>query len=223
MFPRLVVVLSQTVLLACVAGCGGRSEKGGGSFEGPFEPPGELRDAGVDAPHAGFDASDARPRPAECKQTPGNIGQFLFTMALKPFPTKPNLMRTAIEILGDGSMIWTSQFFDYDRTHLVGAPVVAGPFPLLTDGSFHIDRLILEIPGEALCALPDTAVSIEMSFNGASICDQTNFACGTMNGVVLGLGVDLNGSTFTLQALANGMIPEPVTSCDRAGRVENCK
>lgn len=203
-----------------LSGCGGRSERADADVPDAGSPdvlgPGEMPDAGVDA-------SGERPPESRCKQTPGNVAEFLITVAPKPFPTKPNLMRASIEILDDGSMMWTAQHFDYTRTRLVGAPFVAGPFRLQADGFFRTDPLVLEVPGEADCALPDTALMVQLTFEGGAICDDTLFACGLVNGTVLGLGVDLNGSTFTAQRIEGGVIPEPAMNCERIGRVESCK
>jgi hypothetical protein len=174
-------------------------------------------------PDAGGDASDARPSSTRCEQTPGSIAEFLLTIASKPFPTKPNLLRVSIEILDGGLMMWTAQHVDYTRTRLVGAPIVAGPYRLRADGFFRTDPLVLDVPGEADCALPDTALTVQLTFEGGAICDDTALACGRVNGTVLGLGVDLNGSTFTAQRVKGGVIPEPVLNCERIGRVENCK
>jgi hypothetical protein len=220
MTRRLVVGFLGTATLASLSACGGRSARAEDDVTdaGALDAlgPGEMSDAG------GF-ASDARPSSTSCKQTPGSIAEFLLTIASKPFPTKPNLTRVSIEILDGGLMMWTAQHVDYTRTRLVGAPVVAGPYRLQADGFFRTDPLVLDIPGEADCALPDTALMVQLTFEGGAICDDTAFACGVVNGTVLALGVDLNGSTFTAQRIKGGVIPEPVLNCERIGRVENCK
>jgi hypothetical protein len=147
----------------------------------------------------------------------------LITIAPLPFPTKPNLLRVRIEISDDGSMTWTGSHLDYSRTQLVGNAFVLDSIPLRADGYFRTDTLIVEVPGEADCALPDTAVTVALTFEGGQICHQTMFACRRVNGLILGLGVDLNGSTFTFQRIENEVIPEPVLSCERTGSVDRCK
>ena len=133
-------------------------------------------------------------------RTLGNTQEFLITIAPKPFPTKPNLMRATIKIVENDSMVLTAQSFHYNRMELVGEPVVTDPVPIRADGFFKTDPLlVLDTPGTANCALPDTAVQVEVTLEGGPVCDNTTFACGIMNGTVIGLGVDLNGSTFTAQ------------------------
>ena len=81
----------------------------------------------------------------------------------------------------------------------------------------------MDTPGEANCALPDTAVQVKVTLEGGPVCDNTKFACGVMNGTVVGLGVDLNGSTFTAQKIENNVVPEPVLNCDHVGKALPCK
>jgi hypothetical protein len=178
----------------------------------------DPRQGGAITSDAAFDA-------AGCVRTLGNKEEFLITIAPKPFPTKPNLMRATIEIVEGNNMVLTAQSYHYDRTRLVGAPVVTDPVPIREDGFFRTNPLILDTPGEANCALPDTAVQVEVTLEGGQVCDDTTFACGVMNGTVLGLGVDLNGSTFTAQKIEEGSttIPPPVLNCERTGTVEPCK
>ena len=210
--------VSQLVVLLCAGGCGGHAE-----HRDRIEPE-DRRDAGsLDERDSGSILSDASSRPAECRRTPGHFAQFLFTLSTKPFPAKPILMVAFSEISWDGSMQVTLQFVDNSRRSLVGAPLFAGTFPVQADGAFRIGPLHLDIPAEANCALADTAMALEVTLEGGQLCDDSTFACGLMNGTVLGLGIDLNGSTFTAQRFDNNAFPEPVLNCERVGAAESCR
>ena len=176
-----------------------------------------------DTRQGGAVGSDAQFDAQGCVRTLGNKQEFLITITPKPFPTKPNLMRATIEIVKDDSMVLTAQSYHYNRMELVGAPVVTDPVPIRADGYFKTDVLRLNTPGTANCALPDTEVNVEVTLKGGQVCDDSKFACGIMNGTVVGLGVDLNGSTFTAQKIENNVVPPPVLNCERSGNVEPCK
>jgi hypothetical protein len=168
--------------------------------------------------------SDASFDAAGCVRTLGNTQEFLITISPFPFKDKPNLMRATIEIVENDSMVLTAQSYHYDRVQLVGTPLVTDPIPLRPDGSFITDPpLLLDTLGEANCALPDTPVKVEVVLEGGQVCDDTTFACGVMNGKVLELGVDLNGSTFTAQKIENGIVPPPVRDCAMNREVIPCK
>jgi hypothetical protein len=175
-------------------------------------------------------SSDAAFDAEGCKRTLGNTQEFLITISPKPFVDmqtgngKPNQMRATIEIVENDSMVLTAQSYHYDGTRtLVGEPTVTAPVPIRADGFFKTDVLTLDTPGTANCALPDTAVTVEVTLEGGQVCDDTTFACGVMNGTVKGLGVDLNGSTFTAQKIENNVVPAPVLNCDRVGNALPCK
>jgi hypothetical protein len=212
------------VVVLCAGACGGRAEHPDGLLPDDLSDAGSRAETGNPAEKdSGVITSDARSMPAECRRTPGHRAQFLLTLSPKPFPTKPNLMMVVIDIIGSSSMQLSLQFFDYSRTRLVGDPVVTEPLALRTDGFFRTDSLVLDVPGEANCALPDTALAVQVTLEGGQICDDTRFACGLVNGVVLGLGVDLDGSTFTLQRVESDVFPQPVLNCERVGVAESCR
>jgi hypothetical protein len=181
----------------------------------------DLREGGAISSDAAFDAQG-------CVRTLGNTQEFLITISPKPFVDamgngKPNQMRATIEIVENDSMVLTAQSYHYDGSGtLVGEPTVTDPVPIRADGFFKTDVLTLETPGTANCALPNTAVTVEVTLEGGQVCDDTKFACGVMNGTVVGLGVDLNGSTFTAQKIENNVVPTPVLNCDRIGNALPC-
>ena len=182
----------------------------------------DPRQGGAITSDAAFDAEG-------CVRTLGNTQEFLITISPKPFVDamgngKPNQMRATIKIVENDAMVLTAQSFHYDGSRtLVGEPTVTDPVPIRADGFFKTDVLRLDTPGTANCALPDTAVTVEVTLEGGQVCDNTTFACGVMNGTVLGLGVDLNGSTFTAQKIENNVVPSPVLNCDRVGNALPCK
>jgi hypothetical protein len=173
--------------------------------------------------------SDAQFDGANCVRTLGNTQEFLITISPKPFVMmngdgKPNQMRATIKIVENDSMVLTAQSYHYDGSRtLVGEPTTTDPVPIRADGFFRTEELTLDTPGTANCALPDTAVTVKVTLEGGQVCDDTKFACGIMNGTVDGLGVDLNGSTFTAQKIENDVVPEPVLNCDRVGKALPCK
>jgi hypothetical protein len=182
-----------------------------------------------DPRQGGAVTSDAQYDALGCVRTLGNTQEYLITISPKLFVDamgngKPNQMRATIEIVENDSMVLTAQSYHYDGSGtLVGAPTVTMPVPIRADGSFKTDVLTLDTPGAANCALPDTAVTVEVTLEGGQVCDDSKFACGVMNGKVVGLGVDLNGSTFTAQKIENNVVPTPVLNCDRIGNALPCK
>jgi hypothetical protein len=227
MFSKRACFFSQMIALLLAGGCGGRAKQHDG--DEPADVPDSSHsvprpDSGkLDERDSGPIVTDASSMPAGCRQTPGQGGLFFLTFSPKPFPSKPNLMIAGIEFVGNGAMQFTLQSVDYSNTALVGTPIVTEPFALRNDGFFRTGQLYLDVPGEANCALPDTALQVQVTLEGGQICDDTQFACGVVNGTVLGLGVDLNGSTFTLQKIESDVKPAPVLNCERTGPVERCK
>jgi hypothetical protein len=176
----------------------------------------DLREGGTSSIDANYDA-------AGCVRTLGTEVEMLLTIAPKPFPTKPNLMRAVIKSVENDRIQLTVQSYHYNRDVLVGTPTVTDPIPVNADGSFTTPELVLDTAGEANCALPDTPVTVKVTLQGGQVCDDTVFACGVMNGIVDGLGVDLNGSTWTAKRIVDGVLPEPETNCEHFKDIEACK
>jgi hypothetical protein len=165
--------------------------------------------------------------PPNCTRTPGNRKEYLITISPQPFATnpKPNLMHAVIDIDANRNMILTATNFHYDRTRLVGPPTVTDPIPIAADGSFKTDVLKLSTPPEASCATPDVANEVEVVLEGCPVCDDTEFACGVMNGrVILPVELSLDNSTFTAQLIKDpSMPPAPALDCAKTPVTKPCK
>jgi hypothetical protein len=102
-----------------------------------------------------------------------------------------------------------------DRVTPVGTPITIGPLPLGADGSLHAELPPLVVSAEAN---PVTGGEIEAQVVlDGRFCDVAGFYCGTVSGTVTRpIPVDLAGSTFAIERLANGTPPaEPFIDCNR--------
>jgi hypothetical protein len=161
-----------------------------------------------------------------CTRTPGNRKEYLITISPAPFATdpKPNMMHAWIEINADRNMVLTATNYHYDRGGLVGEPTITDPITINSDGTFDTGDLSLSTPPEASCATPDVANEVVVRLRGGPVCDDTEFACGSMCGSVsVPVALSLDGSTFTAQLIKDGMRPEPLLDCDRTPVTTPCK
>ena len=178
------------------------------------------RDAGA----CGFDPASFAT--AGCTRTPGNRKEYLITISPAPFAAdpKPNMMHAVIEIDAERRKVLTATNFHYDRTRLVGEPTVTDPIEINEDGTFDTGDLMLSTPPEASCATPDVANEVMVRLRGGPVCDDTEFACGTMCGSVsVPVALSLDGSTFTAQLIKDGVRPEPLLDCAKTPVTKPCK
>jgi hypothetical protein len=156
------------------------------------------------------------PPPATCTRTDGNTKTFLLTIAPVISPNQVSMVKMTITATSGGTaMNITAQTYANDHQTLVGPVTNAGPIPINADGTFQTDVLSLALPAEANCIL-GTPVTTEVQLKGGYVCDDATFACGTMTGRVVEVGLDLAGSTWSAQEMPEGSpIPAPLLDCAR--------
>lgn len=70
-----------------------------------------------------------------------------------------------------------------DRHTEVGEPLLVGPYPIAADGSFDAPTGSSTLPGSANALLPGVAITSELTLHG-TICEVSDFYCGTVTGTV---------------------------------------
>ena len=165
-------------------------------------PQDSTRDSGVDAPDA-----------AACVIEPGGIqGNFLLAISASLAPGKPIEARVDVASPaydgGTGITFTAQPLAAADRMTPVGQPVSLGPFSIDPNGVLHADIPNLSVSGAANPITPGAAITANITLTG-SLCAHRGFHCGTVSGQTTEpLMLDLEGSTFTLTALAeDGGLP----------------
>lgn len=165
-------------------------------------------------PDAGGGPTDAGPCTAP---DPSALdGHYIFALSAQIQPQNPILFLTDVTGSAAGLLLVFQPLSAADRVTPVGASVTIGPLPLGADGSFHAELPPLVVSAEAN---PITGGEIEAQVVfDARFCDESGFYCGTVSGnVSRPIPLDLAGSTFAMERLANGTPPptEPFIDCNR--------
>ncbi len=156
------------------------------------------------------------PPTGECVRTEGTMRQFLFTFAASIDPTKPILLIGTVAVTGGGAtMDVTFQQLSATTRTPVGAPLAYNGIAVQPNGCFDSGLQSTPIDGAANPIIADTPLDVEVRLVGGPVCDDVEFACGVLSGTVLGLGISLDGSTFTAQRINDpNVLPTPVADCD---------
>ncbi len=160
-----------------------------------------------------FDASGA------CARTEGTTREFLFSFSTVLDPPHPILFMGTVTIVDGGNAmdIEMVSLSAADRMTPVGPPVVFSGVAIREDGFFDTGTQTIKVLGAANAILADLEADVEVRLQGAQVCDDTEFACGIMDGLVLPpLDFSIDGSTFAVQQILDpANLPDPVINCDR--------
>ena len=164
----------------------------------------------------GFDAGgDA----GDCIRTEGTIRPFFLTIAPVFNSDVPSLLRADIEIVdgGNAMVLSVQSYAAADRKTLVGEVSVTDPVMVADDGTFTSDSTVLDVHPDANAVLVGQPAKTEVSLTGGRVCDDADFACGTVMGrVIEPVELSLDNSTWTAQLIEDeANPPAPLKNCNK--------
>jgi hypothetical protein len=169
------------------------------------------------AANPGVDGGDLDAGPCTPPDPAALDGQYVLALSAVIAPETPILFLTQVTGISDppGVELELQPLSAADRRTPVGQPLTVGPIALSTDGAVHAELPPLIVSGEAN---PITGGEIEAQVTlDARFCGVSDFYCGSVSGrVTLPVGLDLAGSTFAMERVQGGMLPEqPFLNCNR--------
>lgn len=140
-------------------------------------------------------------------------GPYVFALATVLFPPTPILFEgTMTTTEQDGNLAWTMVLQPLDRLDRetpIGPTIdLAGPYPVAADGTFTAELPLLDVPGDAN-PISGNPIQAAATLTG-TMCATDEFFCGDATGeTVQPPGIDINGSTWTIDPLPQAGPPYP--------------
>lgn len=146
-------------------------------------------------------------------------GDYVMVLSAKLSPKKPIVMSAALTSADDGGKLSVTMHLQpllaTDRATPVGAAIDPPAFTVADDGSFTMDVPSTDIDGTANPITGNTLTGVAAQVVG-TMCAPADFICGTVTGTVTTPPVSLDGSTFTLQPIADpASPPETFINCNK--------
>ena len=154
--------------------------------------------------------------------TQGGLTQYyLLSISTKLIPKLPILTLVEFTISTQANpptiSIHAQPLDAKDRRTAVGDPIIGGPYPINSDGSFVADFGTITVPGKANpISGGDIVTTLILSAQAGGLCKPANFICGPVSGMLTApIAGDLSGgSNFTFQAIVNEQeYPVPAIDC----------
>jgi hypothetical protein len=145
-------------------------------------------------------------------------GTFFLAASATIAPTNPIVFRATLEWPNGTSLSMRLQpLAAADRKSPVGSESVLEPVPVSADGTLQTGTYFLFVPAEAN-PITTSDIELDVGFSGV-MCGNQDFYCGNLHGnLTKPLALDLSGSTFTLQRVADpSTYPDPpYINCEKA-------
>lgn len=205
--PALKKLALSTALCSLLTGCP--------------DPQGALDDFGVRYNEANAGGSEGGPNLGDCTPAQADSfasSEFLTALSVKLSPKTPVTLLAKLTTAADGPGVSVSMNLQYlsreDQTTPVGEPFDRGPYAVAEDGTFTADWETIVVPIDAN-AVNGFEITANVGLVGNAFCKDTTLICGDVTGATTSpVQLDLAGSTFTMQPIVSGTLPEIVINCE---------